>query len=592
MSELINPLQGQTIRGYHLEHLLGQGALTAVYHGRTQENWHMPELIITIFLLPDNLTHQVHTRFHERFAEEARQMVMLRHPHLLPVYGYGKHATYPYLFTPNTSGTLLSVRLREQRRWTPTEVMSLLAPLATALDYIHAQGLVCQFLNPNNILIQDDTTVLLTGIGLPHLLSVQGLEYGASADPYAHLQSIAGTYLGAPQYLAPETIQGTGIDNRADIYSLGILVFELLSGHPPFTGNSFREVVQKHIREPLPSLHETCTDLPLALEIALNRALHRNPLRRYQKASDFATAFAQAIDGYYNTPRSLALLRTVEQIRALPAPPPSLTLMLPSPQQAQKPVASSWPYALLTDLQANQPQLPAGLTQSTAERLASQIRQDAEELIREDDQEETGEFEHDLTLQLDMWSSASQTQAEAPHTKDHWSELLEELDPDATLHGNTTLPFEPETDPVLFTNNSGPVSQPSQAPVQPPAPSPSQPVPNTKQTTYQPVPLSAERIEETQPRITATTPIEPRPATSNGHPKTPVSAPDTTHSNQQGATARNDFNAMSRELREKRERLQRQSRSDDYALSENHARYAQSSQNNERASHEETYYQH
>ena len=371
MSMLTDPLHGEMVRGYHLEELLGKGLVTAVYRARTEELWQLPELIVTKILVPETLPDQARLRFQERFAEEAKRIVALRHPHLLPLYGYGNENGFPYLLTPDVEGEILAIRLRRQRRWTPTEIVPLLTSIADALDYLHRHGIVYQFLNPSSMLIHYDSVVQIAGLGLARMIAMRGIENEEpQPTPYAHLLSIAGTYLGTPEYLAPEVIQGVEIDARSDVYSLGVLLFELLSGRPPFVGQEYLEVVQKHVREPLPSLHEVCPDIPVALELVVNHALHRNPARRFQKPGDLVNAYIRVINERLSGPKHSELVRTIEQIRALPAPSPFIALELPSPNSESEATAvvpptsvpalaisSSWPYSLLTDIRQLRPAL-------------------------------------------------------------------------------------------------------------------------------------------------------------------------------------------------------------------------------------------
>jgi serine/threonine protein kinase len=321
-----DPFLGRMIRGYSLEELLGRGRLTAVYRARTEELWQVPELIVTILLVPDTLSEQALTQFKARFMRDARQLALLRHHCLFPLYGYGAQEGLFYLLTPPVQGEILTKRLRQRECWSLVEVLSILIPLAAVLDYLHSQGLVYQFLNPANVILQSDQTVVLSGLGLAQLLSMKGLEKEATdAAAYEHLKSVAGTFLGMPEYLAPEVVKGAEADSRSDIYALGILLFELLNGEPPFTGKSYLEIAQKHVREPLPSLHEISPDLPVALELVINRALHRNPDHRFQTLNEFITAYARVVDERISAPKPMSLVQAIEHMRVLATPKPDET---------------------------------------------------------------------------------------------------------------------------------------------------------------------------------------------------------------------------------------------------------------------------
>ncbi len=290
-----DPHLGSMIRGYCLEEMLGRGKLTTLYRARTEELWLPQELVIMLLHLPDTLSAQAQTRFTERFSREARCLIKLRHPSLFSLFGYGKQVDSPYLILPDAPGTTLVKRHKQRKRWSPSEAFAVLAPLCSAFDYIHSQGLCYQFLTPANILLQDNMPPQITGLGLAQILSMHGLDE-QSKEPCQHLKSITGDYMGVPEYLAPEVIKGEPADGRSDVYSLGIILFELLTGKPPFTEGTYLDIAQKHTREPLPSLHQIAPDLPFALELIINRALHRNPENRFASAGEFITAFSHMLE--------------------------------------------------------------------------------------------------------------------------------------------------------------------------------------------------------------------------------------------------------------------------------------------------------
>jgi len=322
MNKLSDPLLGHMIRGYKLEELLESDTVTKVYRARTHELWQTSELIITILSLPGTISTQTRERFIERFLYEAKRIVRLRHTHLFPLFGYGKQDGHLYLLTPNLPGATLATYLKQKQRWSPSEAFTILVPIAKALTYIHSKGLVYQFLNPTNIFLQDAKIPQIGKLNYFQMLRMDGLNDETTAlSPYAYLKNIAGTYLGAAEYLAPEVVKGAKPDPRSDIYSLGIILFQLLSGHPPFTGRDYLEVAQMHVRQPLPSVHDTEQDIPVALELVLNHALYRNPEHRFQTAEDFVTAYAHVLDGQSQVQKRPRATPTTEQLRSSPTAP-------------------------------------------------------------------------------------------------------------------------------------------------------------------------------------------------------------------------------------------------------------------------------
>src|SRR5262249_25126142 len=135
------------------------------------------------------------------------------------------------------------------------------------------------------------------------------------------LRNIGGSYLGAPEYLAPEVVRGTKPDSRSDVYSLGVILFEMLSGQPPFSGEDYLEIARKHTHALLPALHGVVLELPIALELVVNRALHRNLNYRFQTPSDLIAAFSHVLDERVYRVKQVPLLLAGEQIRALLAAP-------------------------------------------------------------------------------------------------------------------------------------------------------------------------------------------------------------------------------------------------------------------------------
>jgi serine/threonine protein kinase len=293
-----DPNLGHMIRGYRLEQILKKEKLTTLYHARTKEIWLPTEISIMLLHIPPTLPEYARKQFKERFTTEARRLIKLRHPSLHPLFGYGEEKGQFYLlYPPYTAGTTLATQLQQQKQWTPTEVFSILAPLCNVFDYIHSQKVAYQFFSAANVLLQEDGVPQLQGTGLAQLLLMRGLsEERSRHEDNQHLKTIVGEYISSPNYLAPEVVRGEPATARSDIYSLGILLFVLLSGKLPYTGTTYMEVAQKHIREPLPMLHTLAPNIPIALELVVNRALHREPERRFATAEELTTTLAHTLD--------------------------------------------------------------------------------------------------------------------------------------------------------------------------------------------------------------------------------------------------------------------------------------------------------
>jgi serine/threonine protein kinase len=283
----VDQLVGKTLGDYKVERLLGRGKLSTVY--LAQQRSQNRTAMITTFTIPESLSAQARERFTTRFTQVGSALVKLNHPHILPIYDCGVQFGSPYLVTSFVKGGSLAQVLKQQPRFTPEQALEMLKQMAAGLDYAHSQGAVHGILNPANVLVSNEQVLQVTGFGLKQMLQMQGIE--EYNHPQAHLFSMAGTFLGSPEYIAPECVLGVPVDARADVYSLGIMLFELLSGSLPFTGTDPLEIATKRLQQPVPSLHETCPDLPTAFDLILYLALEREPEKRYKYAGEIARAF-------------------------------------------------------------------------------------------------------------------------------------------------------------------------------------------------------------------------------------------------------------------------------------------------------------
>ncbi len=292
-------LVGQTVGHYHVKSLLGRGRLSAVYLAQhpTQN-----AAALTTFIVPERFSADTRTRFSQRFIREAAALTALSHRNLLPIHEYGEQFGYPYLITPYmTNGSLADV-LKRQGRCTPTYALEVLQQVAAGLEYAHRKGIVHGTLKPANILVGADQNLLVAGFGLVHMLQMRGIEQ--NDQPYSYLLSVADTFLYASTYIAPEVVQGQPIDPRSDIYALGVILFELLSGKPPFTGTSPLDTAMQHLQRPLPSLHKLSPDIPISMELVINHALAHDPGQRFQRVSELVEAFTQVCKGIVSRPQS------------------------------------------------------------------------------------------------------------------------------------------------------------------------------------------------------------------------------------------------------------------------------------------------
>jgi serine/threonine protein kinase/Rieske Fe-S protein len=315
----LDQLVGQTLDGYRVERLLGKGRLNAVYLAQNLASRRTDAL--TLYLTPESFPPESSQRFLKRFLKGATAVSALQHPHILPVYAFGEYQGCPYLVTPYTMHGSLADELKNRGRYEHPEVLKILKQVASGLDYAHKKGYVHGTLKPSNIVLKNrEGELLVAGFGLLHMLQSSGLV--RANRPYGHLLSIADTLMIAPGYVAPEIVEGKSIDKRSDIYALGAILFELLSGQPPFSGKDPLEVAQSHVKQSAPALRTVNPDVPVALASVINQALERDPMRRFQRIHELVEAFEQVSSGLSGQPaNSFQYSGGSQQIAKVQLPP-------------------------------------------------------------------------------------------------------------------------------------------------------------------------------------------------------------------------------------------------------------------------------
>ena len=278
-------LTGKLLGDYQLERLLGHGQLSAVYlaHHRTRGQ----AVMVTVFNYPADSA--LRRQYSALFAREAAALVKLQHPHILPTCDYGEQDGQPYLVTTYVKGASLAQALKQQERFTVEQTLAVFKQLTSGMDEAHSKGVTHGILSLSNVLMGRDLAVQVAGFGLKSILEMQANTQ--SRQPQAHLFSVNGTFLGNPAYISPERVMGMAIDARSDIYALGIMLFEMLSGKLPFQGSTPLETALLRIQQPVPSLHEMAPGIPQAFDLLISKALERDPARRYQHAGEISASF-------------------------------------------------------------------------------------------------------------------------------------------------------------------------------------------------------------------------------------------------------------------------------------------------------------
>ena len=260
---------------YQLVRLLGRGGMGAVYLARE------PALdrAVAIKVLPPEASD---SSSRERFRREARTAAKLTHPNIVPLHTFGEADGMMYSVMGFVQGESLADRLGREGQLSPDEARRLLAQIADALDYAHRQGVVHRDIKPDNILLDDSSgKPMLTDFGV------------AKASVGGETLTAVGTALGTPHYMSPEQASGErDLDGRSDLYSLGVMGYQMLTGQLPFEGDSFREIIVQHMtKEPTP-IKSVAPSVPDDVALTLDRCLVKDPEARWPDAATFKNQLA------------------------------------------------------------------------------------------------------------------------------------------------------------------------------------------------------------------------------------------------------------------------------------------------------------
>ena len=253
---------------------IGRGGMSVVYRARDERL----RRDVAIKLLPPELAFVANVR--ERFMREAQTAAQLAHPNIVPIYGVEVQETLVWIVMAMIEGETLGTRLARDGKLSAPEAERILRSVSDALGYAHTHGVIHRDIKPDNILLERETLrVLVTDFGIAR-----------AAEGDARL-TLTGVAVGTPTYMSPEQAIGEGeIDGRSDLYSLGIVGYQMLAGAPPFTANSTPALLLKHVSDVLPSLRVKAPSAPVPLVTAIERALAKKPADRWPTVSAFASA--------------------------------------------------------------------------------------------------------------------------------------------------------------------------------------------------------------------------------------------------------------------------------------------------------------
>jgi serine/threonine protein kinase len=267
----------ESIGRYRIESVLGRGAMGVVYKGYDEGI----DRYVAIKTVHRNLlSGDEGADWLQRFRREARAAGRCLHQNIVTVFEFGEQDGMPYIVMEYVEGRELGDIIRGPERPDRGQAVDIISQVLDALQYAHANGIVHRDIKPGNIIILKDGTVKVTDFGIARI---------DSTSMTAH-----GSVVGTPSYMSPEQFTGGEIDRRSDIFSTGVVLFELLTGQKPFPGKSATEVMYRLLNHQPPAVTTLNPTLPIAMNAVVLKALSREPADRFATAAEFKAMLQQA----------------------------------------------------------------------------------------------------------------------------------------------------------------------------------------------------------------------------------------------------------------------------------------------------------
>jgi len=264
--------------------LLGQGGFAAVFRVRdTSLNRDVAVKVLDVELAPS-------PNVAERFLREAQTVARLEHPHIVPIYKVGRQEEIFYIIMRCIDGTSLGELLETHKKLSVGDAARIARQVADALAYAHAHDIVHRDVKPDNILLDKSGHVLVTDFGI-----AKAAQAAQAATPGSLQLTTEGMIVGTPQYMSPEQASGDKLDGRSDIYSLGIVLYQMLTGAPPFDGPSSASILAQQLTQAPAPIRRERPDVSEEMAVVLERMLEKNPTKRFQTASEVSRSLVDAL---------------------------------------------------------------------------------------------------------------------------------------------------------------------------------------------------------------------------------------------------------------------------------------------------------
>ena len=276
---------GEVLAGrYELQDVVGSGGMSSVYRARDT----VLERTVAIKILHEHYSDD--PEYVERFRREARALAQLNHPNIVTVIDRGEFEGRQFIVFEHVEGENLKELVDREGQLPVDRALALVHQVARGLAFAHDHGVVHRDVKPHNVLIDEDGVAKVTDFGIAR-----------SLEPADGLTE-TGTLLGTSEYIAPEQASGARVDERSDQYSLAVVLYELLAGEPPYTGDNFMAVAMKHIQQPVPSVRDVRPDVAPRIDAIVSRGMAKRPDDRFPSTEAMMAALEAAQAGRDSTP--------------------------------------------------------------------------------------------------------------------------------------------------------------------------------------------------------------------------------------------------------------------------------------------------